>query len=51
LGTLKINTGFVQLVQKAQLKNFAAFLKKDRMHLQVPKKEIMRTLLIELYQK
>jgi hypothetical protein len=29
LGTLKINTGFVQLVQKAPLKNFAAFLKKD----------------------
>jgi hypothetical protein len=28
LGTLKINTGFVQLVQKAPL-NFAAFLKKD----------------------
>lgn len=29
LGTLKINNGLVQLVQKGKIKNFAAFLKKD----------------------
>ena len=29
LGTLKINNGLVQLVQKGKVKNFAAFLKKD----------------------
>tara|TARA_R110000868_G_scaffold152815_3_gene378076 strand:+ start:6968 stop:8929 length:1962 start_codon:yes stop_codon:yes gene_type:complete len=29
LGTLKINNGLVQLVQKGNVKNFAAFLKKD----------------------
>jgi hypothetical protein len=29
LGTLKIKNGYVQLVQKGNVKNFAAFLKKD----------------------
>jgi hypothetical protein len=48
LGTLEIKNGMVQLIQKGNVKNFAAFLKKDNGQM---KKEIMPLLLIELFRK
>lgn len=38
LGTLEVNTGYVQLVQKGKLKNFAAFIKKDSTETQTTEK-------------
>ena len=38
LGTLKINNGLVQLVQKGKVKNFAAFLKKDSIDIDTDEK-------------
>lgn len=38
LGTLEVNTGYVQLVQKGNQKNFAAFIKKDSTETQTSQK-------------
>ena len=38
LGTLEVNTGYVQLVQKGKLKNFATFIKKDSTETQTTEK-------------
>jgi hypothetical protein len=50
LGTLEIKNGMVQLIQKGNVKNFAAFLKK-MMESTTNEKEIMPLLLIELFRK
>jgi hypothetical protein len=39
LGTLEIKNGMVQLIQKGNVKNFAAFLKKDMWRINYQKRD------------